>query len=432
MRVRQDYLIAQGLLSKFADKENDSELMDVALARIRQLSAHEVGHTLGLAHNFAASTYDRASVMDYPHPFFEINETTNTISADNAYAENIGVWDKAVIEYGYQEFSKQTEAKSLTAIIERNNKKHMLFISDPDSRNIGDSQPYSSLWDNGANTIDELERVINVRALALNKFGAASLHSGRPYSDLQEILVPVYYFHRYQATAAAKWIGGIDYSYLLKQGNSTNQTFTFADANQQQRALNALLVTLTPKFLMLNKSIANIIPPKAYGHYLSRESLQGNTGKLFDQTALAAASIQHTLSLLLEPSRLARLIQQSSLNNNYMSVGNLGDKIHDKIMENNTSGFEWIIQSTAIDLLYSNYLNLIHNDEVSTQVKVAVYGLILEQQDTLNKKIRKLRSSSPIYAFYQYQLSRLKDVKVENLEKNRMIKLPKMPPGSPI
>ena len=432
LRVRQDYLIAQGLLSKFADKENDSELMDVALARIRQLSAHEVGHTLGLAHNFAASTYDRASVMDYPHPLFEINETTNTISAANAYAENIGVWDKAVIEYGYQEFSKQTEAKSLAAIIERNNKKHMLFISDPDSRNIGDSQPYSSLWDNGANTIDELERVINVRALALNKFGAASLHSGRPYSDLQEILVPVYYFHRYQATAAAKWIGGIDYSYLLKQGNSTNQTFTFADANQQQRALNALLVTLTPKFLMLNKSIANIIPPKAYGHYLSRESLQGNTGKLFDQTALAAASIQHTLSLLLEPSRLARLIQQSSLNNNYMSVGNLGDKIHDKIMENNTSGFEWIIQSTAIDLLYSNYLNLIHNDEVSTQVKVAVYGLILEQQDTLNKKIRKLRSSSPIYAFYQYQLSRLKDVKVENLEKNRMIKLPKMPPGSPI
>jgi hypothetical protein len=432
LRVRQDYLIAQGLLSKFTDTENDTELMNLALARIRQLSAHEVGHTLGIAHNFAASTYNRASVMDYPHPLFEIDKTTNSVTANNAYAEDIGVWDKAVIEYGYQTYPSQNEASSLANVIERNSKQNMLFISDPDSRNIGDAHPQASLWDNGSNTIDELERIINIRSLALSKFGSATLHSGRPYSDLQEILVPVYYFHRYQATAAAKWLGGIDYTYQLKEDANTNKAFSFADSKQQQRALNALLKTLSPNFLTLNKNIADIIPPKAYGHYLSRESLQGNTGKLFDQTALASASIQHTLSLLLEPTRLARLIQQHALDDNYMSISELGNSLHSTIVKKKTSDIEWVIQSTAIDLLYSNYINLIHNSKVPTQVKVAVYGLLLKQQAYLTKKVKKTKSSSSAYAFYKYQLSRIKDVKIENVDKTKLIALPKMPPGSPI
>ncbi len=432
LRVRQDYLIAQGMLSRFADSENDTELMNLALARIRQLSAHEVGHTLGIAHNFAASSYNRASVMDYPHPLFEIDKSNNSIMAKNAYAEDIGVWDKAVIEYGYQDFSQQNEEQALNKIIERNSQKQMLFVSDPDSRRIGDAHPKASLWDNGENAIDELERVIELRAIALNNFGTATLHSGRPFSDLHEILMPVYYFHRYQATAAGKWLGGIDYNYTLKTNHSNSAVFTNANAKQQKQALNVLLKTLTPEFLTLNPSIAQLIPPKAYGHYTSRESLQGNTGKLFDQTALAAASIQHTLSILLEPTRLARLHQQSALNEDFLSIQDLGEEIHDEIVSARVSNKTWLQHSTAIDLLYSNYLNLIHSNQVPMQVKSSIYGLLLAQQKFLTKKLKKTKSSSARYGFYQYQLNRLKDAKIENIDKAKLISLPKMPPGSPI
>jgi len=261
LRVRQDYLIAQGILSRFGTTENDQELMDLALARIRQLAAHEVGHTLGLAHNFAASSYQRASVMDYPHPLFQLEG--NLITSENAYAENIGLWDKATIAYGYQSFTEGSETQELAKILDSNQQQSMLYISDQDSRRIGDAHPQSSLWDNGNNAIDELERVFQLRRVALNNFGIASLHSGRPLSDLQEILIPVYYFHRYQATAAAKWIGGIDYDYAVKKVANNSDIVKDADPKQQKRALNALLKTLTPEFLSLRSELTQQIFIKA-------------------------------------------------------------------------------------------------------------------------------------------------------------------------
>ena len=433
LRVRQDYLIAQGMLSRFESgkPENDTELMNVALARIRQLSAHEVGHTLGLAHNYAASTYNRGSVMDYPHPLYEIDEETKLITANNAYAENIGRWDKAAIEYGYQTFSDKDESTSLAEIIKRNQQQKMLFISDPDSREIGDAHPQASLWDNGKNTIEELDRMIKIRKIALEKFGAASLQSGRPYSDLEEILMPVYYFHRYQAVAAAKWLGGIEYAYLLKE-QPISSSYEYADAKQQHYALQTLLKTLSPDFLRLSDKVAASIAPKAYGYYKSRESLKGNSGNLFDQKALASASIQHSLSLLLEPSRLARLNLQSLRDDSYISVSDLGEALHKSVVSKSDSQEDWFMQSTAIDLLYSNYLNLVHSENTDSQVKIAIFGLLLEQQKFLVKKARKAKSNPDKYAFYQYQLARLKNISPKNLKKEDLIKLPEMPPGSPI
>ena len=434
LRVRQDYLIAQGMLSRFdsAKPEDDKELMALALARIRQLSAHEVGHTLGLAHNFAASTYNRASVMDYPHPLFEIDKNANRVVAKNAYAENIGVWDKATIEYGYQSFTANDEQQALASIIKRNKQQAMLFISDPDSRRISDAHPQASLWDNGSNTIDELHRVIEVREMALNRFGENSLHSGRPYSDLQEILIPVYYFHRYQATAAAKWLGGVEYAYQLKDNSFTGDVFTHADASEQKRALQVLLQTLSPEFLTLNEKTTAFIPPHAYGSSKSRESLNGKAGKLFDQSALASASAQHTFSLIFEPTRLARLAQQSAQEQSHLSISELGEEVHLQVVAAKHTDSQWGLQMNLIDLLYSNYLNLIHDKTVPSQVKVSVYGLLLEQKKYLQKKAKKIKSSSPRFAFYQYQLARLQNITVKDLAKEQLIKLPKMPPGSPI
>ena len=433
LRVRQDYLIAQGMLSRFesGELEDDSELMNLALARIRQLSAHEVGHTLGIAHNFAASSFNRASVMDYPHPLFEIEANGQTIHARNAYVEGIGKWDKAVIEYGYQQFSEAKENQALEAIIKRNQANAMIFISDPDSRRLGDAQPYASLWDNGANAIDELERMIKVRSLALKNFGRESLHNNRPYSELQEILMPVYYSHRYQTTAAAKWLGGINYSYALKQ-TAEDAVLEHVDANQQSKAMSVLLKTLSPEFLKLEPKTLEVIAPRAYGYWQTRESPQGATGKLMDPLALAAASAQHTLSVLLEPSRLARLELQNRIDSNSPNIANLADQLHKVVVTNKKKNSDWAYQSMLIDLLYSNYLNLLHSKSVSTNVKAAIYSELTKQQAYLAKMLKKYKSGHPYHGFYQLQTSRIKNLTVKQLNKDKLIPLPKMPPGSPI
>lgn len=427
LRVRQDYLIAQGMLSRFGSTENDPELMDLALARIRQLSAHEVGHTLGLAHNFAASSYDRASVMDYPHPIFQIEN--NKITATNAYAENIGIWDKAVINYGYQTFSKTHEAEELANIIDSSKQQSMLFISDQDSRKISDAHPQASLWDNGANTIDELSRIIQLRELALENFGNSNLHLGRPFSDLQEILIPVYYFHRYQATAAAKWIGGVNYDYAIKQTSHSSDVVVAADPLQQKKALDVLLKTLSPDFLSIRNELSEKLFPKAMGYQRNRESLEGNTGTIFDTVALASASIQHTLSLILNPERLARLQQQYSINKNQLSIKKIAAQLHDDIIAKSYQNVDTLIHQSAIDLIYSNYINLVQDMNVSLSVKTVIYGAILKQVKFLEKKKKRNKGYAD---FYAYQLQRLKSVQPQRLKSNELIQLPKMPPGSPI
>ncbi len=431
LRVRQDYLIAQGMLSRFDTDEDDHELMDLALARIRQLSAHEVGHTLGLTHNFAASTYNRASVMDYPHPLFDLEN--NKISSANAYAEDIGKWDKAVIAYGYQDFPDGADEKQqLAQILENSQQQKMLFISDQDAFNHSNSHPQASLWDNGADAVVELQRVMQLRKFALEHFGTASLHTGRPYSDLQEILVPVYYFHRYQATAAAKWLGGINYDYALKDSAQNIKPLSPVDANSQAKALDTLLATLSPEFLSLDDTIKQLLYPKAMGYQATRETPKGNTGVSFDEIALASASAQHTLSLLLNPLRLARLLQQKAADNNQMGITEITDQLEKQIINHSYKNTEALIHQSTIDLIYSNYINLLHDEQVTAQVKTKIYGSILQQIKFLKKNSRKTRSSSGYSDFYAYQLKRLEAVSPDNRKKTDLIKLPAMPPGSPI
>ncbi|MEQ8515765.1 MAG: zinc-dependent metalloprotease, partial [Chromatocurvus sp.] len=205
LRVRQDYLIAQGMTSPFAGGNEEAQaISDMALDRIRQLSAHEVGHTLGLAHNFAASAHGRASVMDYPHPRIALN-ADGGITLEGAYDAGIGEWDKLTIRYGYADFPADgSEREILSTFLGNARKDGYEFISDPDSRASRQAHPRSHLWDNGSDAVAELERIIDLRDYALSRFGAHSIANGRPYSDLEEVLVPVYFYHRYQAEAVGK------------------------------------------------------------------------------------------------------------------------------------------------------------------------------------------------------------------------------------
>ncbi|MEA3587496.1 zinc-dependent metalloprotease [Pseudidiomarina sp. 1APP75-27a] len=314
LRVRQDMLIAQSLLAPYAENLSEeqqqaliADIEAMALARIRQLSAHEVGHTLGIAHNFAASADDRASVMDYPHPLISIATDTGNLTLANAYAEGIGLWDKQVIRYGYGEGGRQ-----LARIIAENKELGLSFISDPDARPVGGAHPDAHLWDNGSDAVAELERVLAVRQTALQQFGLANLKSGMPVSDLRAILVPAYLLHRYQTEAAVKMIAGEHYRYAVK--GDAEVIRRPVNAAQQQRALKVLAQTFSAEQLALPASVREVLLPFAYGSGSTRENFAGNTGLIPDPETMAASAARFSLQLLLHPERLERLAQQHQHN----------------------------------------------------------------------------------------------------------------------
>ena len=258
LRVRQDYLIALGLTSPFVGSEagkkvDTSEMKAMALARIRQLSAHEVGHTLGIAHNFAASVNDRASVMDYPHPFITLDEQ-GEIDLSQAYKENIGIWDKYVIAYGYGDYSDEkgiSEKQQLASLVAKTQAKGLLYASDPDARPASGPHNTGHLWDNGSNAAQELMRVMKVREKALENFGLNSIAPNTPLSELEQALVPIYNFHRYQVEATAKLIAGVDYAYEVKKTEKIKATVnldTVTEVNNTEVDVEAACTTSTSRF----------------------------------------------------------------------------------------------------------------------------------------------------------------------------------------
>lgn len=307
LRVRQDFLIATGLTAPYQQNGSTEAAKSMALARIRQLSAHEVGHTLGLIHNFAGSANGRSTVMDYPHP--QVDLRNGKIALDQAYREGLGEWDMYAIAYGYGDQSDSERA----ALVQQAKQQGLQFMADEDARPEGGVSAIGHLWDSGAEPVAELNRLIQVRAAALQQFGLDNIATNRPLSALHEALVPIYALHRYQVEAVSKLIGGAHYEYELKGDYSTPKGFQWVDPKQQQAALEALLSTLTPEFLALPAPLLALIPPKAYGDADGRESFPSRTGLAFDPLSAAEASANHTLSLLLHPQRLNRLSSQQQL-----------------------------------------------------------------------------------------------------------------------
>jgi len=304
LRVRQDFMIAQGVISNFDVESDDPRLLEMALARLRQLSAHEVGHTIGLAHNFAASANDRASVMDYPHPSIVHDASIEKMDLSKAYDVGIGEWDKRAIIYGYSYPPSGVDEKVYLNSLIRNNPKGLRFITDQDSRSAGSMHPVAHLWDNQNSSALELERIIKLRKKVLQNFGVNSIPYGTPYSELEKILVPVYLMHRYQVDATSKLIGGVDFDYSMKDATEkmevSKEKIKVVSEKEQSHALDLLLQTITPEFLALDDQILKEIPPPAYGYGRTRETFKGNTGSQFDPIAAAEASANHTLNFLLK------------------------------------------------------------------------------------------------------------------------------------
>ncbi|MBS3797427.1 zinc-dependent metalloprotease [Pseudoalteromonas sp. BDTF-M6] len=431
LRVRQDILIAEALAAPYQKgDEVTAELQAMALDRIRQLSAHEIGHTLGIAHNFAASPQARASVMDYPHPLVSLDEQ-GVLDTSKGYAKGMGVWDEQVIKYGYGDFSRQNEVQALAKILAENKELGLEFISDRDARAQGGAHPTGHLWDNGDNPSTELARVMAVRAKALARFGIENIKSGTSLSQLEEVLVPLYLFHRYQVEAVVKLIAGVDYSYEVR-GQGQVQGAQVVDAEVQRRALDSLLLTLDAKELVIPESILALIPPKAYGEYSTRESIVGRTGITLDAMALPEVAANHSLSLLLHPERVNRLAQQGARSEQAYNLDALLDTLVKSVFDNNHgNAMEAKVQHRIQWLTAQHFATLVASDKVAPEVQ-AQFKFYLQRVAEDYRQNKLLGSVSSGESAFKQHLADAINHFLENGQWQQSFKPLPLPPGSPI
>ncbi|HSC39075.1 MAG TPA: zinc-dependent metalloprotease [Chitinophagaceae bacterium] len=424
LRVRQDYLIAQGLLAPFENGlPADDKMMHMALERLKQLAAHEVGHTLGLMHNYTSSVNNRASVMDYPHPLVRLN-SKGEIDLGNAYDHNIGAWDKVSITWGYSDFAPGTnEPAALDKILRDATAKGMRFISDRDARAAGGLHPQAHLWDNGTNAIDELKEVMKVREKALAQFSEKNIRPGMPMAMLEDVLVPVYLFHRYQLEAVTKMVGGMYYTYALR---NDGQVVTRALSKEEQsRALDAVIGCIDPAILALPDKITALIPPRPAGYNFTRELFKKRTGLAFDALAPAETAADFPLSFLFNSERVSRMVQ-------YETKGGLGlNDMINRLLANTwkapkKAGIEELIRQQTSQILLTYLLALSMDENASFAARSAAQKGLADLKTYITAQ-KKTATDATYAGHLNLALERMKAP-----DKAKPTQHKEMPPGAPI
>lgn len=446
MRIRQDVLLGDGKVPQYSNAsracdfgallpdleylaDDATDVGAMSLARIRQLSAHEVGHTLGLAHNFAASSYGRASVMDYPGPMIEIKN--GKLDLSNAYAIGIGVYDKFAVSFAYGEYPNQ---KAVDDFVTKGVSEGMLFISDADTRPAGAAHPLSSLWDNGSDPVSQLKHEMEVRKIGLANFGAATVPNGTPYSQLEAKLLPLYLHHRYQLTAAIKSIGGLYYTYAVKTagGASPKNIQAIVPATKQREALQIALSTITPKALAIPENILQMIPPRAFGYGGGpTEYFNKRTGLTFDSIAAASIAADLTIAGLLNSERAARLIEYHARNAENPDFSDIVRELLREVWKKNTpkNSYEAEIQRAVQTVSVTKLIDLAADDEAAPQIR-AVASEMLRALMTDLKKVGMMQANDSAHRkFLAEEIERF--LTRPDVPRKRTTPLP-TPPGDPI
>lgn len=428
LRVRQDFLIAQGFIGNYdTDTSKVQEITQMSLDRLKQLSAHEIGHTLGLPHNYISSISGRASVMDYPHPL--ISYSNGKFDLSRAYAMGIGEYDKASITWGYQDFPDNVNEKAeLEKIVQNTLRKGLRFLTDQDARPEGSVNPHTHLWDNGGDAVTELKRVMELRKIALKDFTEKKIRVNAPMATIEEVLVPIYMFHRYQTEAAAKVLGGADYNFALRGDGQL--IYEPVAAAKQREAFNALMQTLTPEFLAVPDHILKLIPPRAFRYQANpRETFKRHTGLSFDPLAPAEASAGLTLRLLLNPERSSRLVSQKVMKADLPTLAEISTIMVQKLwkkpeMFKNNSYYAQIDRLVAMQFL-DQLMELANNKSAAMEARANAYGAIDDIQAWLTN------NTVDGAGFARLTLLKIKQFE-ENPEANVTTKPLAEPDGAPI
>lgn len=424
-RHRQDYLIAEGLLQPYEDGKPVSKAMEeVALSRIRQLSAHEIGHTLGFNHNFAASPKGRASVMDYPYPRFSL-KADGSVDVSDAYAKGIGSWDKRAVMWGYAEFKKGADENTeLDKIMNETLKQGFLFIPDIG----GNAHPASHQWDDGANPIDQMTNIMKVRRKVLDNFSEKAIPQGQPMATIEEVLVPIYLLHRYQIEAVAKSVGGLYFTHAIK--NDGQVVTRMVEPAEQWRAFESLMSTITPDALALPEKLIQKIPPRLSGYPASTETFNGYTGPTFDPIAAAESAANTTLSYLLNAERAARLIEYNSRDSKQPGFIPIVDKLIAQTWKApGADGYKGELQTVVNNQVLKNLLKLAANANASEIVRGQALLKIDDLKQWLNTSL--VKSAPKQKASMLFALSQIDEFKTEP-DKFQATPAVDMPPGAPI
>ena len=433
LRIRQDVMIGKGLIPQY-DEMHDRALADLdpatspsmmALARIRQLAAHETGHTLGLGHNMAASSYNRASVMDYPSPYVKIVD--GKLDLSDAYGKGIAEYDKWVIRYAYAQFPPGAdEQKELDRILAQ----APLYITDAESRPVSAAHPLASVWDLPGDPIAMLRHEIEVRRIALSQFGLRNVPVGTPLATLEEMLVPLFLHHRYQLEAAAKSIGGLDYTYSVKEEGSIRPqpTRKVVSAERQRDALAAVLSTLDPAFLEVPQRVVDLIPPRGDVDVGSNTELfEHHTTPAFDPLDAARASADITLLALLDPRRGARLDRfhaENAANPSFPEVLNAIIRVATR----NESGVRASITRATARLFAMRAMELANNRDADAQVRA-------EASEGLRRLAARLAAPAADAGEIAHRHALRDDIErfLARPEQPRApLRAPEVPPGPPI
>lgn len=420
LRVRQDFLIAQGLTQDpFAENQIDPAMQELALARLRQLSAHEVGHTLGFAHNFAASAYGKASVMDYPHPQIVLSD--DKIDYRKAYETGIGRWDKVTVAYSYGDVPDKVDSQAyLSDLLDQAFSDDLLFITDSDARAKSGSHAQAHLWDNGANAAQGLNDIMAVRAKAINQFSLKQIPEGQPHSVLEDVFVPIYYLHRYQTEAAVKMIGGSHYDYSMKGAKKWENRPIVPKA--QRQALLAVLSTITPDALLIPAHIEALFPPRAFGYARTRESFKSNMGPNFDPITAAGSVAAMTLDLLLEPTRLNRIFWQHAAQAEQMSLDDVLTEMTQRFNREQPSPVKRALNDYVLELYLKQLMAVSVDKRSLPQVKSQIKYHLTQWEKWAKKHHPETVS----------QIHDLLDQYWEESNDFKALTPPKLPDGSPI
>ena len=424
LRIRQDFLIAQALQAPYAnDDTSDQFALEMALARIRQLSAHEVGHTIGLAHNFAASTKGRSSVMDYPHPTLSIKD--GKVDFTDAYDTKIGDWDKVSIAYSYGEYLEDEDV-SLSKLLDEAFKKGARFISDQDARPLGSAHAYAHLWDNGSDVTTELENLLSIRRNSIANFSKDNIKSNQPYSVLEDVFVPLYFLHRYQTEGVIKVIGGLDYTYAIKDDGNT--IVKRIPGKLERKALVSVIKTLSIEELAIPKQLLNLFPPRAFNYGRTRESFKSKTGVAFDPFGAVETASAMTLGLLLHPERVTRLVQHKSLDSSQLGlVEVLDDLIANSFQKSYKDSYYQELQNIVNYQVLNHLFHLSSNKDMYWQVNAIVNDKI----DKINSLLNNSKTPGIQKIYHKDMIKMISNFK-KNPTKFKKPITPKIPDGSPI
>jgi hypothetical protein len=431
LRIRQVFLIAQGLLDPFGKEPAALKAAnDMAIARIRQLAAHETGHTLGLRHNYAASIANRSSVMDYPPPTVTVGANGRP-DVSNAYATGIGEWDKVSITYGYTDLSQSgNETQALDKILDDAFARGLLYLTDQDARPLGSASSVAHLWDTGSNAMDGLREVMAVRAAALRNLSEAAIPQQAPMATLEDVLAPIYLYHRYQVTAAAKLIGGQDYTFNLR-GSPDKFPQVVAPA-QQRAAMQAVIETLSPQVLALPEPLLKIIPPRPPEYPSGRENFSRRTSPAFDSLAPAEAAAEIVANALLEPERAQRMIEYHALNSSNPGFDELIDQLLAATWKSRSAdrGYLAAVQRTVNAVVLDRLISLAADEHASAELRGAAWWSLDELRTWLTRQAPTIKDDTQRAQFF------FAANEIEHFEKNPAeihLTAPATPPdGDPI